>query len=807
LEIQPETVDYPRFVSWAPTVLSDFESIVLQNHKGEDVFQKAYLLQSINRWNLKPETVKSYMEFWELLPKLFTKFYASLKKLNLQTGATAIQHAIDSKDDWVRVLDAHEMVWCGFTVFSPLELSLLHSLGHKFKIRIIYDSPLFDGVAENHESNRFLSVLQKEFENVDIITSSRSSKNLEAVECANSHSMVKQLSQILRNLSPEELHSTAVVLLDDADAPLLLNSIPENVAEFNLGIGKPFLQTTQGITFNLLLECWQTLSSTGIVQFDLVESLLRNLAEYMPELGEQVEVTIAQLVKNNVSHFKKGEELNSILTNLKLNNIGKALLQKNFSHFVNHLILNERIDFTLFQEIQAAVNQVLNTAGLKDFRVYEYLFLEKLRSLSLNIKGSPHQGLQILSLLESRVLDFKNLVFLSFNENNLPGSGSFSYVPFELQIQFGLPDQSAKEAIIAYHFMRLLKRAETAQFLYSSKESGLSSGESSRYNLQAQWEWSMASSQLNFKHRSLSASIKALQNDKFVLPKQDSIREQTKRYLFERGLSPSALNVYLSNPLDFFLMQVLGLREKVEVDSDIASFNLGEIIHGTLEESYKEHLGVTLEEKIFENLRSKLTTRIEEQIEKLFSHQLTQNAKLKILNPVVHRWINQFFEFELRRLRKEKFKVIEVERSLKIKVLNKRFPILLKGIVDRVDESPDGIRHVIDYKTGKVEPKDLKLESEELVQLNPEKTKAYQLLLYAYAYWLQYPTNKKIRCSIYSFRNQKSGLIPLLIDESEWLDKEAFQQFDRGLENVIQEMLDTETPFEYRTEGYTKFEL
>ena len=92
-----------------------------------------------------------------------------------------------------------------------------------------------------------------------------------------------------------------------------------------------------------------------------------------------------------------------------------------------------------------------------------------LRSQSVPFSGEPLSGIQIMGILETRALDFKNLVILSVNEGVLPSvSTGSSFIPFSLREAFGLPSINHQESIYAYHFYRLLQRAENVTFIYNS---------------------------------------------------------------------------------------------------------------------------------------------------------------------------------------------------------------------------------------------------------------------------------------------------------------------------------------------------
>ena len=112
-----------------------------------------------------------------------------------------------------------------------------------------------------------------------------------------------------------------------------------------------------------------------------------------------------------------------------------------------------------------------------------------LRIQSVPFSGEPLSGIQIMGILETRALDFKNLIILSVNEGVLPSvSTGSSFIPFSLREAFGLPSINHQESIYAYHFYRLLQRAENVTFIYNSNSEGLRSGEMSRFLIQMKYD-------------------------------------------------------------------------------------------------------------------------------------------------------------------------------------------------------------------------------------------------------------------------------------------------------------------------------
>ena len=85
-------------------------------------------------------------------------------------------------------------------------------------------------------------------------------------------------------------------------------------------------------------------------------------------------------------------------------------------------------------------------------------------------------GLQVMGLLETRTLDFKNVIMLSVNEGVLPAGISFnSLIPFDFKFAGeSLENYLYKDQVYAYHFFRLLQRAENVVLVYDQNGDSLS---------------------------------------------------------------------------------------------------------------------------------------------------------------------------------------------------------------------------------------------------------------------------------------------------------------------------------------------
>lgn len=800
VKLSKTRTSFSSFISWGSTLLSDFETICLTQNNGQEVLNKTNLLQLLNRWNVSELNSAEYSKFWDLLPNLYEEFYKQIGEKSVCTNAIA--YSLASHESIQNAsLNVNEINFLGFTVFSEAEKSLLIKLKKRCKVNCYYDSPNWgqSDAQANYFKSDLLNFFGKDY--FVEIHQSTSDKVFSTFQCAGKSVMVKKLAKLVSNMPHSELNKCAIVVLNDTDFPLILNSVTNSVQELNSGIGKPFSNTTSGRWILKCLQLRKFYKRYNYVKVSDWNSYLHLLNAVDGNINSDLEALSDFLVKNNVARitkvvveqFKPKSELVFWFNLLTQTQTSLSFIKECVKVLPDMLPIREYLhSFHLIKELEE---------GDISEEIIEFLIKSKILGQNLTFSGTKTHGLQVLSLLETRGIDFEHLIFLSFNEDNLPSSPIRTFLPFEIRNQFNFPSRTAKESVLSYHFQRLLKRSKKVDLLFNTSSSGLETSEPSRFYNQLLFKW-VKSSQIQLNNYVVTANQLVEKQETFSILKTESVKVAIQSYLQDRGLSPSALNVYLSNPMDFLLYHVLGIREKEEVDTSVESHSLGTIIHNVLELLYEPFVNKQIKDYSKKELLKPLEELVKAEIENIFPSFTAFNAKTEILYPVVLNWVRNFCHYDLK-FNQEAF-LQSVESRKRKQVIGSPINFSIKGVVDRVDVI-NNTQHVIDYKTGKVEPKDLKLTSEELEELNPEKSKAYQLLLYALMQNAETPANTM--CSIYSFRNQKLGYIPLLIDGEKLISVDLMNKFEKGLSKLVGEMLDSGLDIELTNHRYQKFSV
>ena len=200
---------------------------------------------------------------------------------------------------------------------------------------------------------------------------------------------------------------------------------------------------------------------------------------------------------------------------------------------------------------------------------------------SIPFKGEPLKGVQLMGILESRTLDFKNVIMLSVNEGKLPkGKSVNSFIPYDMKRYFKLPTYAESDAVFSYHFYRLLQRANNITLIYNSETDDFGSGEKSRFITQLLSEYPGEIKELVYKGEDLEIS-----NAASIIIKNEGLEKEIEAWA-EKGVSPSALNKYTNCSLSFYYHYLAKIREDDQVEEYADSSTMGNAVHDALEKYY-----------------------------------------------------------------------------------------------------------------------------------------------------------------------------------------------------------------------------
>lgn len=819
---EPKPEEFENFISWAFTVIQDFNEVDQHLINSKEIFTYLKDIQRLKNWTVKKpfeETnmVKNHFSFLERLEIYYDTFYAFLLEKQIGYQGLIYREATKKIETYITKNRHKNYIFMGFNALNKAEEYLFQQLlsGGNTDVYWDIDSSFLEN---NHQAGTFIRKYTSEwkyYQTNPISTVSSNfelEKNIEVIGASKNTTQIKYAGELLNKLSNH--NKTAYVLADESLLPITLNSLPKKVEAINITMGYPLkdIPTTSLFTSIFQLFLTQTkLNKTHSEQFyykDVLQFFKHaSIQPLLIDNGNNLFDTISiKIAKDNDAFISKTQIASFLLPIEKkvretiidiFNPIEKT---QDFIQRILNLItvLKETANplekeylfrfYTVFSQLHTFQNEY---SFLKTFKTIHQLFNQLLNIESISFKGEPLQGLQLMGMLETRVLDFENVIITSVNENILPkNSAQNTFIPFDVKLEFGLPTYREKDAIFSYHFFRLLQRAKNIYLLYNSESDTFGGGEKSRFIAQ------LLNLKDGIKELQISPKVKTEKTEVKEIEKTDEIISVLNE-VAKKGFSPSALTSYLYNPYQFYTQKVLKLSEYNEVEETVASNTMGTIIHDTLDALYQPYIGKYLTSKNIKEMFAKVDDLVSFYFKKHFHNSDIFTGKNRLTFEVSKDYVNRFLENEKQLISENnQLKIIATEENLEttIEIEGFDFPIKIRGQVDRIDEL-NGVTRIIDYKTGKVEASSLKVL--DVSDIADEKySKAIQVLLYGYMYSKNNTVNNTIESGIISFKNLKSGLIKVDFDKKDYeITEQRIDDFIEAIKKLIKEIFDLSIPF------------
>ena len=428
----------------------------------------------------------------------------------------------------------------------------------------------------------------------------------------------------------------------------------------------------------------------------------------------------------------------------------------------------------------------ISFSSLKDF------FLDIIKNQSISFYGDPTNNIHIMGLLESRGLDFDNVIICSANEGVLPSNNFHSsLIPFDLRKKYNLTTIIEDDARTSYDFYHLLLRASNIHLIYNSVSEGVDTGEKSRFIHQLEL---IESPNHNIQHIISHYPFNPSDTEPEKFEKTDTLITRLNQ-IAESGFSPSSLNRYIDNPINFFDEYVIGIKSSEKVNEFPEARGIGIIFHNTMEKIYKPFEGKKIDPK---KLKISLNS-----IDKLLDHEFIneygkkyERGKNIIIYKVLKDTIKRLIKVDINKISKGiELKIIDIESKLEIDLVTEKSKIKykLKGTVDRI-QSENGNIKIIDYKTGSFEPYKLSFKNYQDL-IDKKKKEAFQLLCYCMMYSRGNKKTQNLNAGIISFKNINLGLITLKKPKTENYNNIELDNFKLILDNIIEEIFDPNISF------------
>lgn len=809
------------FAQWATIVLQDFNEIDRHLIDAKDLFIYLRDINRLENWNPTTEITKKYFSFFEKLHTYYNEFYKHLLLNNKGYQGLIYREAESNIQHYINTLGNKHVVLVGFNALNKAEEQLFQELLQSGKASIYWDVDK-SYLSGSNQTGMFLKKYKQQWQYFDknsfnwIETHAESNnKNIYFINTTKNVSQAKYVGKLLEEHKNHA--NTALVLADESQLSLTLNSLPNSVKKINITMGLSLAEIPLASFFEYVFQLYLnqqklTNSNSNALYYKNVLDLF-NHAYFAKLLESNTTAIAADIVASNRIFLTKKELLLFLEKHYKAMLLRIQFLFDDDEITVNKFIANcitlckefknivKGIEleyvyrfFTVFQQLET-LNNTYN--HIKNIKTLHQFFKQITQNEKLSFQGEPLEGLQLMGMLETRVIDFETVIITSVNEGVLPASKSErSFIPFDVKHHVGLPTYQEKDAIFSYHFFRLLQRAKNVYLLYTSEGDAFGIGEKSRFLAQME----LTHSNINYINVAPKVTIDTVELEEVI--KTDALLKKLKE-LGKAGISPSALATYIYNPTDFYYQKILKIKDIDKVEETIAVNTMGTVIHETLEHLYKPFIGVNLTENSFKNMFLKVDDMVAKIFKKEYKNGDLSTGKNKIIFEVSKKYVNQFLKQELQEIKNGKhLKIIALEQKLaaEITIKNVDFPIKIHGVIDRIDML-DGVVRIIDYKTGKVEASQLKISDFSVLSEDYKYTKALQVMLYTYLYMKN--TNNAfanpIEAGIISFKNLKSGFLKMNFAEGrgkEYLvTQENTAAFLVALKQLLIEIFNPEIPF------------
>ncbi len=812
-----EQNNFEDFIKWANILLNDFDDIDRELADSNAVFNYLQAINDLDHWSLgedQTSIVKNYISFWKDIKVYYSELSSHL--LNKSKGYQGLiyKKAINNLTSYMSSNGKKLHVFLGFNALHKSESIIVQELLQSEMAKIYWD---IDEVNINSEYNSSGSYINQYIttwpyynsNKIDIISNNYSTKkNISVIGTAKNIGQTKHIGEIIEKLENKSLNNTAIVLGDEKLLTPLLNSIPSKTEDLNITMGLPIrLSSTASLFDNLLKlhsdnkKSYYYKNVISILSHELITPLL-NTSE-----GDICKIIHTNnIVYSNLNTLIKINKSNREILELLLNNWDNTSNAVDncikVIHRIKEYFDNNRDKKKITFEYLYHFNKLFNKLKLLQSK-YEHissvgilhsLYREIIKNEKVPFSGEPLKGLQIMGILESRAIDFETVIISSLNEGILPmGNKSSTFIPFDVRIQHSLPIYKDKDTIYSYHFYRLLQRAKNIYLLYNTEPDVINGGEMSRFIRQLEIE-----NIHKINHKILVAKTPIIKKQQIEIDKNSSILKKLDE-IGNKGFTASMLINYIRNPISFYYQTILEIPDENQMEETIAYNTIGSVIHNSLEELYKPLENKKLNEKHIKQMQKEKDKIVDKYFQEKFMLGNLTKGKNLIIVETAKRYIKNFLNKELKDINAGNvIKILGIEKKFE-HTINLPFElknIKIRGKIDRID-CVNGITRIIDYKTGgQIKQSDLNIKEYNKIFEDKKYTNIFQLLFYTLAIEKEKKYNLPVENGIISFRNLSNGLLKTKFqDKSSLVTTEKLENYKKGLERLIVEILNKNTSF------------
>ncbi|HBR14579.1 MAG TPA: hypothetical protein DD723_03415 [Candidatus Omnitrophica bacterium] len=723
-----------------------------------------------------------------------------------------------------------QILFCNFFYFNRSEEALIKSLYQRRQAALVFQGdrrkwPILERISKNFGC----SIVEREG------APQVPEFDVKLYGAFDAHSQIGLAREILKNAG--DLDKTVIVLPDSDLIVPLLSEIVQVAREFNISMGYPLKRSS---LYSLMEFIFQAQLSRKEQRYYAKDYLKVLRHPFVKNLTLSSDAAVTRILVHKIEEILTGKEMTPISGSLfielediesldelymlaleTLDRMGIAVTRaelhrdlemihslfwgawekiENFRDFAE--ILERFLDVLMAKSFLKNYPLNLNIATrmlevkeelegaafhqepfLKDdiFRIFESKMAHEIVAFS----GSPLKGLQILGLFETRALNFENVIILDVNEGVLPKLRIYEpLIPREVMISLNLDRLELEEEIQRYQFMRLISSARKVHLIYQESKDK----ERSRFIEELIWEEEKKQKRIgvtDVTRASFSVKVESPQKE---IRKTPEMIEALRKHTY----SASSINMYLKDPVEFYVTYVLGIKENEDLLDEPEARHVGTFIHELLEHSL--HPFLNKKPHYDSAFRQRVTQMFEQKFEETFAKSMTSDSFM--LKSVMAERLNRFWDNEESSPERAVEQILFLEHRFEETIPLSCGPVRLGYVIDRVDKMKDGTIMIIDYKTGGIDQMPKAVDRVATMELSRESirenVRSFQIPLY-FHYLNERYHDHPINAALYNLRTLE---LHRFIDKKMNFSREQINAaFLRALDFIMTEILDPQVPF------------
>ncbi|MFI3331091.1 MAG: PD-(D/E)XK nuclease family protein [Rikenellaceae bacterium] len=819
-----ETFD--TFYFWGQMLLSDFDSIDKYLIDAKMLFTNIAELKDIEKdlsyltdkqievikhfWNTFSlergwsDVQEKFHEIWDKLLDIYLGFKDSLEQKNMAYQGMIYRSAAEKLKSSSNTYypENQTFIIAGFNALSECEKVVFKHLKDKHKSYFFWDTDSYYLDNKYQEAGLFMRENTKDFAQKISLGANNNfvkPKQIKVVSVPTDAMQCRYVNDFLKDI-PTIDKRTAIVLTDENLLLPVMYSLGEDVENVNITMGYPLIQTPVYCFVERLLALQKHSRGGSKFYHSDVLGLLTNsfLCNLLPEQTCEIRSKIELAAKSyvDINLFKDKDPLIQQIfkPTSSWSELSEYIITSLSMIFEREGKENTEFFATIIEHIHKITNSVARLDIELSSNTYVSLLKRTLQNVRIPYSGEPLLGLQIMGILETRNLDFENVIILSMNDDNFPGSrvSSSSYIPYNLRYGYNMPTPERHEGVYAYYFYRLIQRAKNIHLVYSLQSDEKKTGEKSRYIYQLDYE-----SNHTLEKKNIELDVNLEENSAITIAKDSHVASLLEEYATKeyKKISPTAFDCYRRCSLQFYFRYIAKIKKPEQISDDVENSQFGLILHKAMELLYKDIKG-SIKDKAKELINSKKVENctlkaIQEEYLKEDKTPLSEfSGKLVLIYDIIIKYINQcILPYDASH---EDFTMKAAEGDIKLPVelefKGKKITIQVGGTVDRLDNIGAETLRVVDYKTGKMH-KEL-VSVEKLFDSQSDCSAVLQTLIYSMV--LSHKEKKDIQPALYYVRAMDDEKYsPLIYNKSTKRPVNYYSELSEEFEKLFKENLQT----------------